>query len=106
MQDSLGLLAASQAENQKLRELCERAIDDAVDALEERDLKRRIADEIESPTKSNRAAKSWRHLRTQPTNQIKPFLQRVMFTAGAIIAGWACFYGLLYLTVKFFDNLK
>jgi uroporphyrinogen-III synthase len=51
-------LAASQAEvekikeeNRKFRELCERAIDDAVDALEERDLKRRIADEIESRRK-------------------------------------------------------
>jgi len=37
---------------------------------------------------------------------MKPFLQRVMFTAGVIIAGWVCFFGLLYLTVKFFDNLK
>ena len=44
-------VARLREENQKLRELCERAIDDAVDALEERDLKRRIADEIESRRK-------------------------------------------------------
>jgi hypothetical protein len=37
--------------NQKLRKVCEMAIDDAVNALEERDLKRRIADEIESRRK-------------------------------------------------------
>lgn len=48
---SVDHIVTLKAENQKLRELCERAIDDAVDALEERDLKRRIADEIESRRK-------------------------------------------------------
>jgi hypothetical protein len=39
-------LAASRAEVERLKKLCEMAIDSAEDALEERDVKRRIADEI------------------------------------------------------------
>jgi uncharacterized protein YpiB (UPF0302 family) len=39
-------LAASKAEIERLKKLCEMALESAEDAVEERDLKRRIADDI------------------------------------------------------------